>query len=268
MLIPLYVQTSLLNVSSQLSAMLEAHETLPSTVTPFHSSQSRKLRKLHASHHSSLTTSTIRTSFALDIPSDAAPAFQCTCGNTDPLPPSRNNKERPGGLEWKVRLCLLVSVASEHSRQGFDGIRLKHLVRDGQRGEWGSAWRPTKGIAPLQNIDVKKQSLAQAKAASEQGGNAQAANSRGWASYLLSGFLSSGEREYHDGDEDEDEEDYDAQSHPYGEGLVIDEDGEVDIGGGDHGWSELRVETVECEVPIAVWPGNTAFRPLEVVFDV
>ena len=46
------------------------------------------------------------------------------------------------------------------------------------------------------------------------------------------------------------------------------EDGEVDIGGGDQDWSELRVETVECEVPIVVWPGNTAFRPLEVVFDV
>lgn len=253
--------------------MLEAHETLPSSVTPFHSSQSKKLRKLHASHHSSLTTSTLRTSFALDIPSDAAPAFRCSCGSNNPLASPRLNKsssERFGGLEWKVRLCLLVSVASEHSRQGFDGIRLKHLIREGQRGEWGSSWRATKGIAPLQNIDIKKQSLAQAKAAkvaSEQG-NAQSANSRGWASYLLSGFLATGEREYHDGDEEEEDEDYDTQSHPYGEGLVIDEDGEVDIGGGDQGWSELRVETVECEVPIAVWPGNTAFRPLEVVFDV
>ena len=43
---------------------------------------------------------------------------------------------------------------------------------------------------------------------------------------------------------------------------------ELDIGGGDEGWGELRAEMVECEIPIRVWPGNTAFRPMEVVFDV
>ena len=191
--------------------MLEAHETLPSTVTPFHSSQSKKLRKLHASYHAALTASTLRTSFTLDIPSDAAPAFQCNCGTNEPLGSSRaqggSSQERPGGLEWKVRLCLLVSVASEHSRQGYDGIRLKHLVRDGLRGEWGSSWRPTRGIAPLQNIDTKKLALAQARAAktaSAQGDEVPASNSRGWASYFISGFLTPGEREYHDGDEEED----------------------------------------------------------------
>jgi len=43
---------------------------------------------------------------------------------------------------------------------------------------------------------------------------------------------------------------------------------EVDLGAGDEGWRELVVETVECEVPVMVWPGNTAFRPEDVVFDV
>ena len=50
----------------------------------------------------------------------------------------------------------------------------------------------------------------------------------------------------------------------------MDEDveGEVDLGAGEEGWRELAVETVECEVPVMVWPGNTAFRPEDVVFDV
>ena len=50
-----------------------------------------------------------------------------------------------------------------------------------------------------------------------------------------------------------------------GHGLA---DGEVDLGAGEEGWRELGVETVECEVPVMVWPGNTAFRPEDVVFDV
>jgi RAB6A-GEF complex partner protein 2 len=50
-----------------------------------------------------------------------------------------------------------------------------------------------------------------------------------------------------------------------GDGLA---DGEVDLGAGEEGWRELAVETVECEVPVMVWPGNTAFRPEDVVFDV
>jgi hypothetical protein len=39
-------------------------------------------------------------------------------------------------------------------------------------------------------------------------------------------------------------------------------------GGGEEGWTAVKVETVECEVPIRVWPGNTAFKAMEVVFDV
>ncbi len=143
---------------------------------------------------------------------------------------------------------------------------MKHLIVDGERGEWGSAWRATKGIAPLQNIDTRRAEAAAAAALAR--GEQQGQNSRrgGWTSYIFSGLLS-GEREYHDGDEDVDS-DVEAEA-PAGEGIVIDPaTGEVDVGGGEHGWSELRVETVECEVPIGVWPGNTAFKPMEVVFSV
>jgi hypothetical protein len=48
-----------------------------------------------------------------------------------------------------------------------------------------------------------------------------------------------------------------------------DEGGEFDLGAGEEDeWREIAVETVECEVPVMVWPGNTAFRPEDVVFDV
>lgn len=43
----------------------------------------------------------------------------------------------------------------------------------------------------------------------------------------------------------------------------------VDFSGGKEGlWQEVKLETVECEVPVRVWPGNTAFKPVDVVFDV
>ena len=31
---------------------------------------------------------------------------------------------------------------------------------------------------------------------------------------------------------------------------------------------DVRAEMVECEVPVRVWPANTAFKATEVVFDV
>lgn len=238
----------------KITALLEAHESLPAPLAPSLST-TKKLRKIHAEHHSSLIPSTIRTTFTLDIPSDAAPAFQCSCNSAANAP--------TGGLEWKVRLCLLVSVANEHSREGFDGLRFKHLIRDGPRGEWGSAWRPTRGIAPLQNIDRRKAAIAARQAPPQ----ATPQTPRGWAAYFISSVLTPGEREYHDGDEEpDDEDDYD-EFDAYGHGVAVDESGEVDIGGGEKGWEELRVETVECEVPIRVWPGNTAFKPLEVTFE-
>lgn len=268
----------------QLSAILEAHETLPASLTPYPSSLPKKLRRQHAEFHASLTPNTLRAAFALDIPSDAAPAFLCQClasSSSSPSSPSPTSKPgsastAPGGLTWKVRLCLLVSVASPHARAGFEGIRTKHLLRDGPRGAWAAAWRPTRGIEPLQNIDLRKEAQSRAAGAGRgavgDGEPDGQGERKGWAAYFLSGLLTPGEREYHDGDEDDEDEGEEEEGRrgvEYDEGLVIDEEtGEVDVGGGDAGWSELRVETVECEVPIAVWPGNTAFRPLEVVFDV
>ncbi|TDL22371.1 Rgp1-domain-containing protein [Rickenella mellea] len=302
----------------KLSAMLEAHESLPSSLTSSSTpsqlaSLSKHLKKVHAEHHSSLVPSTLRTTFALDIPSDASPAFGCVVGSgaSSPLSHGSTQTQRPGGLEWKVRLCLLVAVASPQAREGFDGIRVKQMVRDGTRGEWGSAWVATKGIAPLQKVETRRPlpstSTSTFGASSSSTATSQTAakppappppttpqGARGWASYLFSSLLMpGGEREYHDGDEDEDDygfyegsEDSPQGTNPptlpsstphagngngtvgeYAKAGLLDEYGEVDFGGGEEGWEDVKVETVECEVPISVWPGNTAYCPLEVVFE-
>lgn len=195
-------------------------------------SNARLLRRTHAEHHSSLVSSTLRATFALDIPPDASPAFQIEVrgepGYLEPPIPVG-----PGGLEWKVRLCLLVAVASDESRKGANGVRLKTLLRDGPSGEWGISWRGAPSIAPLEQID-------DATVVSSPSGL------RSWASYLASPFTGVGSERYQDGDE-------------------LDEGDEREA---DEEWSTVKVETVECEVPIKVWPGNTAFNASDVVFNV
>ena len=210
--------------------MLESHETLPASLA--NRSNTRLLRKAHAEHHSSLVSSTLRVAFALDIPPDASPAFQIEVqgesGYLEPPIPAG-----PGGLEWKVRLCLLVAVASEQSRKDVNGVQLKTLVRDGPSGEWGISWRGAPSIAPLEQI-------GDATPVSTPNGL------RSWASYFASPFASSGSGRYQGGDE-------------------LDEGDESEV---EEEWSTVGVETVECEVPIKVWAGNTAFKASDVVFDV
>lgn len=206
-----------------MSALLETHESLPSSLAP---PPAPKHRRVLAEHHAALVVSTLRTTFALDIPSDAAPAFQVHTGPMD----------APGGLEWKVRLCLLVAIASPTAVVGNEGVSMKHMLRDGARGEWGSAWKACAGLAPLQRLDSTTKPVAQS-----------------WGAYLTGAFLGG------DTDDDDAEEEEDG---------LWDGETERDYGGGRSGWREVRVETVECEVPIRVWPGNTAFKTMEVVFDV
>lgn len=195
-------------------------------------SNTRLLRRTHAEHHASLVSSTLRTIFALDIPPDASPAFQIDVqgepGYLEPPIPVG-----PGGLEWKVKLCLLVAVASDQSRKGSNGVRLKTLVRDGPRGEWGISWRGAPSIAP-------QEQFSDATTVGAPNGL------RSWASYLASPFTGAGSERYHGGDE-----------------LGSEDEGE-----GEEEWSTVKVETVECEVPIKVWPGNTAFKASDVVFNV
>ena len=220
-----------------MSAMLETQEQLPSSIST--QSNSRQLRRVHAEHHSSFTLSTLRTNFTLDIPSDGSPAFQIIVGDDASC--------RPGGLDWKVRLCLLVAVASETSHTGTEGVRMKNMVRDGPAGEWGASWCPTQSIAPMERPTASDRST----------------QSQGWASYLASSILGSGEIRYPEGGVGEEDVVDGIKADPVG-GVGVG----VDFGGGKDGWRTVRVETVECEVPIKVWPGNTAFKATDVVFGV
>ncbi|KIY67296.1 Rgp1-domain-containing protein [Cylindrobasidium torrendii FP15055 ss-10] len=207
----------------QVSALLETHEVLPSSIAP---TSTRQVKRVHAEHHSSFTLGTLRTTFTLDIPSDSSPAFQISVGN-----------DKPGGLEWKVRLCLLVAVAAESASDGTEGVRMKGMVRDGPPGEWGASWWATPTIAPMEKPTVTSPGAAQP----------------GWTAWLLG---------------------YGAENPEEGivDGIKPDMNGGVgtgvDFGGGEEGWKDVKVETVECEVPVKVWPGNTAFKAAEVVFDV
>lgn len=258
--------------------MLESQESLPSSLAGS-STPPKKLRKLHAEFHTGLTLSTLRVPFALDIPSDGTPAFECVCAPPDASSTS-GTLATSGGLSWTVRLCLLVCVASPHARTGAGGLKLKHLMRDGIQGEWGAAWKATRGIAPLQNVDLRAERRAAAAGSgvsSEQGQGQQSQEQKGWASYF-SNLLIPREREYHDGDEASSDSDSNSDFN-VDEARGGDEDEEtrtirgpydpgVDLGCGTRGWAELRTETVECAVPVRVLPGNTAFRPMEVVFDI
>jgi hypothetical protein len=84
-----------------------------------------------------------------------------------------------------------------------------------------------------------------------------------WGQFFATSFLGAGESEFNGGNE------ADVDVDASGEGMW-DGEGEAqrDFGGGDDGWKDIKVETVECEVPIKVWPGNTAFKATDVVFDV
>src|SRR5262245_29465782 len=190
--------------------MLETQEALPSSISS--ASASRHLRRVHAEHHSSFALSTLRTTFSLDIPSDGSPAFKVKIGEEQRGQPH-------GGLEWKVRLCLLVSVAAESSNAGTQGVRMKNLVRDGWRGEWGSSWKANSSIAPLEKP------LQRTPYASSNGSSTPSKN-LSWSAFFVASFLGT------DGDENE-------------AGAAQDVEGDYD--GGEEGWSEVNVETVECE---------------------
>ncbi|KAG9310308.1 Rgp1-domain-containing protein [Chiua virens] len=212
-----------------LSAMLESQETLPAQIAS--AGNLRHMRRVHAEHHASLVSSVLRTTFSLDIPSDASPAFQVQLGDTG----------RPsviaGGLLWRVRLSLLVAVAAETSQISSDGVRLKQLAQDGPAGEWGTSYTGYPSIAPKEKPRTDEKTVQPPST---------------WTQLIVSSFLGTGEREYHDGDEAEEEEEEERKVK----------------GSSEEEWKDVRVETVECEVPINVWPGNTAFKAMDVVFDV
>lgn len=142
-----------------------------------------------------------------------------------------------------MHLTLLVGVTAPNAR-------VRGLTRDGPPTAWGSAWRAPVGIAPeQQEVPVSAGSVVKEVSKQPQ----QQTQTQSWTSYLMSSFLGTGEREYHDGDDIDDDDDVPAQK-----------EGEEQEGD----WRDVQVEIVECEVPVVVWPGNTAFSAVDVVFEV
>ncbi|KAJ2915635.1 hypothetical protein MD484_g4759, partial [Candolleomyces efflorescens] len=308
----------------QLSAFLEAHESMPNSLLP--PTANRFLKRRYAEHFSSSLLNTLRTTFSLDIPSDASPAFQTCVGTPRTMANAPGGATTFGGIEWKVRLCLLVAIASPDADTGTEGVIFKNLVRDGPRGEWGSGWKGLEVSCPLEKPKPPKVVKRKPRPGSlflnssedfsvtSPGGSAR---STSWTAFFASYLSPSGatEREYHDGDElveDDDsgygdsgsimspyrrssstgkrssgflgsfigsyandsEDDY-IGSHnadPGYDGIKPDLAGGVgkgvDFGNGEDGWRHVKLEMVECEVPVRVWPGNTAFRTMDVVFEV
>ncbi|KAF8603191.1 Rgp1-domain-containing protein [Ceratobasidium sp. AG-I] len=203
------------------SVTLESTESL-ALHTP--APQTRK----HAEHHAALTPAIQRAAFSLDIPSDGTPSFSLTATETNSLPNGSAGSGRwappnghapmlngngvvksktalEGGLQWRVRVALVVCMAS----------RTRHVVRDGLGNEWGEAWRAGE-LAPA--------GPASSKSAIASGGE-------GWGSFF---GRWAGEDESIEEDVKETEEEK---------------------------WVKLKLETLECELPITVFPGSTAYQP-------
>ncbi|KIJ45183.1 hypothetical protein M422DRAFT_67326 [Sphaerobolus stellatus SS14] len=205
----------------KMSAVLEVHERLPWS--------HEVVQRVLAQHHSSLVVDQRRVSFALDIPSDASPAFEILQGDSE-----------TGGLEWKLRLYLLVSVASAaggNAKGKGRAVEVRTMEKDGSPGEWGRGFRAPEGLAPVERVPAQEVHLKATTGATS--------TARGWLSALFNGIAAG---TYHDGDVEEDEEEEKKKEEA--------EDGTR--------WAEMAVETVECLVPLRVYPGNTAFRAQEV----
>ena len=134
-------------------------------------------------------------------------------------------KPTPGGLEWKVRLCLLVAIASPQAREGPDGVRTRHLVQDGSRGQWGSSWKAAQTIAPLERPAAPSSTATSPTTPNANGLPQQTGGGTlSWMSYIASSLLGPPVG-FHDGDEE-----LDGADDPDGDGV-----------GPEEAWREVKV---------------------------
>jgi hypothetical protein len=184
--------------------------------------------------------------FTLDIPSDASPAFE--------LVDSSTGSDATSGLEWKLNVVLQVGIPPLQEEVLSKGKNQKrNLVKDGSQSEWGFCYTASDDAVPLERVGKTDQSNVQ--------------RSMGWMSYLAPGyFLKSAEgskEERTEGSEGESEGEP-VRWKGKGKEGEIGQDGLGELSE----WRRLIGENVEFEVPLRVWPGNTAFRPTDVVFEV
>jgi len=105
-------------------------------------------------------------------------------------------------------MCFLVATA----RRNDANPQLRHLVRDGVRGEWGASWKAAARLAPLESPPV---ALSIPESPST------------WSLFSRRSEVLS-----------------------------------------EPDWVDCGLDTVECDVGISVWPGNTLYRPTHVEFEI
>ncbi|WRT67131.1 uncharacterized protein IL334_004097 [Kwoniella shivajii] len=211
------------------SAFLESHELIPEPLLPPGNVQPQ-LSRLHAEHRSSYVVSSSRLAFSLDIPSDATPGFSLAAGQGD-----------KGGLEWKVKLQFVVAVPHHHHQHHHD-----HRQQSNNRKSESTA-RTDKG-------HVKHKRQNQSVNLLPRNGSSNDHDNRFYsATNTLTPLLPLSEPLRIDGissNSDSDEKD-----------LNLDR-GEKPIkrrSSTTMRWEEMKTELVECQVPVKVLAGNTAF---------
>lgn len=234
---------------TKISAYLETHETIPENLLPISASSGGRssqpnLTRIHAEHHSSYAVQTSRLSFSLDIPSDATPAFDLAAGPDGDL----------GGLEWKIKLAFLVSSSRATASKG---KRRRSKPSSGSAGSHADGERNVLPVPTGGSKDPDNRYFRAAESISPLYPQQKTPTSR--RSKTLT--RSSGDLPAHDSSDEEAEDSSEGEeqvhrqsqvrksregsrSRPLGQGMV---------------YEEGVVELVECEVPIRVLAGNTAF---------
>lgn len=200
---------------------------------------SNQLKRVHAEYLCAFSMDTRRASFALDIPADGTPAFGVTA--YDP-------GEGRGGLTWRVRMNFLVAVApiptvpTALPNAGTTPTPAATAARGGDVPGDGTRRDPVSEELLRSHVrdgprgewgwsTRASESLAPLGRGAGPARGREVSGGRSWTSMFLGG------------------------------GVEADEDPEQEA------WTSVGVQTVECEVPVSVWPGATAFRPRESVFE-
>ncbi|CAG8755012.1 2757_t:CDS:2, partial [Acaulospora colombiana] len=114
-------------LTRQSTVLLETRERLPEALLSYGKGQD--YRRVQAEQHNDITLDLKRVFFALDIPSDASPGFNISVDG-----------HGTGGLQWRLRICLLV---------GGGNYSLDSLGADGELSENHRTVRTT-DISPEQ----------------------------------------------------------------------------------------------------------------------
>ncbi|OCF35443.1 hypothetical protein I316_02995 [Kwoniella heveanensis BCC8398] len=218
------------------SAFLESHELIPQPLLPPPGNHQPPLTRLHAEHRSSYVVSSSRLAFSLDIPSDATPAFSLAAGEGD-----------KGGLEWKVKLQFVVAVPPAHSVAHDTTHRRKgssNFTRGGQSDE--KQQQQQRQRQRQQSSSTAVSLLPSPRSGIDHDHRFYSASTTLAPLVPVTGSATA----THNGSNT----DYTDAKQAVARLDVV--------GGGAGGttrWVEMKTELVECEVPVKVLAGNTAF---------